>query len=400
MKIGIIREGKNPPDARVPLTPEQCARIQQLFPLEIVVQPSAVRCYRDEEYRRAGIVLSEYLDDCDLLMGVKEVPVDQLHADKTYCFFSHTIKKQAYNRKLLQAILDKHIRMIDYEVMTDDNGVRLVAFGYFAGMVGAYNGLMTYGQRTGTFQLRRLKDCHDYAEALEQIPTLKLPVIKIALTGTGRVSTGAARVLRDMGIREVKPEEYLQQTYNEAVFTQLDSPHYVARKGGGQYDRSEFHAHPDRYESAFVPYASLTDIFINGIYWDNRAPIFFTLEEMQSPDFRIRVIADITCDICPLSSVPSTIRASTIANPIFGYDPFTGEETTPHQPQVIDMMAIDNLPSELPRDASAAFGEMLITHLIPALLERDNAMVKRATIAENGILQPDFAYLEDYVYIK
>ena len=151
MKLALIREGKVPPDSRVPLTPEQCAYVLANHPVEIVVEPSPIRCFADDEYREAGIALQNDLSDADVLLGVKEVPVEQLIPGKTYFFFSHTIKKQAYNRRLLQTILEKRIRLIDYEVLTDLNGRRLIAFGRFAGMVGAHNALYTFGRRSGLF---------------------------------------------------------------------------------------------------------------------------------------------------------------------------------------------------------------------------------------------------------
>ena len=398
MKIGIIREGKTPPDARVPLTPKQCATIQQHFPLAIQVAESPYRCYSDSEYLAENVTINNDFSDCDLLMGIKEVPVEQLIPNKTYAFFSHTIKKQAHNRKLLQMILEKNIRLIDYEILTNERGKRLIAFGYFAGMVGAHNALWTYGQRTGSLKLKRMKDCKDYDEALSIYQEVKFPPVKIVLTGTGRVGTGAAKVLLDMGIKKIEPEIFLKKSYTYPVFTQLLCHHYVARKDKRKFDKKDFYFHPENYQSIFLPYASAADIMINGIYWDSRAPTFFTKDEMKGDDFNIQVISDVTCDIAPSSSIPSTLRASTIANPVFGYDPFTEQEDAPYQNGVIDMMTIDNLPNELPRNASMAFGKQFIEHVLKALLQGwDNPMIKRATIASNGHLMQRYAYLQDFV---
>lgn len=398
MKIGIIREGKTPPDSRVPLTPKQCKLISQEYHLPIVVEPSPVRSYTDEEYQKQGIEMSEEMQTCDLLMGVKEVPVKQLIPGKTYCFFSHTIKKQTYNRKLLQSILEKKIRLIDYEVLTNQKGQRVIAFGRFAGMVGAHNALYTYAQRTGDFQMKRMKDHHDYAEAKQHYKKIKFPAVKIVLTGTGRVGRGAAAVLKDMGIQEVAPEDFLKHNYKEAVFTQLRLGYYVGRPDGKAFPPKEFYEHPDRFVSVFQPFTKAADIMINGIYWDNRAPAFFTTKQMCEEDFRIRVIADVTCDIAPVSSIPSTLRASTIEAPIFGYNPFTESETAPHQEHTIDMMTVDNLPSELPRDASKAFGQQFIEFVLPEFLKPEiSDMLKRATIAVDGQLGPHFQYLKEYV---
>ncbi len=398
VKIGVIREGKVPPDARAPLTPEQCGEAMVELPVRVVVQPSPVRCFRDEEYTRHGIALQEDLSDCDVLLGIKEVPIDQLIPGKTYLFFSHTMKEQPHNRRLLQAILEKNIRLIDYEALTNEQGERLIAFGFYAGIVGAHNALWTWGRRTGQFSLPRLCDSHDYAEVLEVYEKLTLPPLRIVLTGSGRVSTGAAKNLRDMGIRQVSPQEFLEQAFTEAVFTQIVAGDYAEHREGRPFDKKHFYAHGDEYRSIFAPYYRKSDIFINGIFYDTKAPMFFTAEEMRRPDFRIRVIADATCDIMPGSSVPSTIRPSKIADPVYGFDPAGNCETAPYQPGSIDMMAIDNLPSELPRDASAFFGRQLLEKILPELLKgRASDAICRGMIAENGRLTAEFAYLAGYV---
>lgn len=397
IKIGIIREGKTPPDARSPLTPEQCAEAQVELPVRIVVEPSPIRSFKDEEFKSHGIHLQEDLSDCDILLGVKEVPVDKLIPGKTYLFFSHTIKKQPYNSPLLQAVLKKKIRLIDYEVLTDGRGERLIAFGFYAGIVGAHNGLWTWGKRTGQFSLPRLCESHDYAEVLEVYERLQLPPLRIVLTGGGRVSSGAAKNLRDMGIRQVSPSEFLENQFDTAVFTQLQAQDYVAHRDGKAFDKSHFYANGGEYVSIFERFWRLTDIFVNGIFYDKKAPMFFSVEDMQRPDFRPKVIADITCDLMPASSVPSTIRASKIADPVYGFDPVTGMETPPYQQNSVDVMAIDNLPSELPRDASAFFGRQLLEKILPELLKgRESEAICRGMIAENGVLTKEFSYLEDY----
>lgn len=397
VKIGIIREGKIPPDARTPLTPEQCAEAQVELPLRIVAQPSPIRSFKDEEFRAHGIHLQEDLSDCDVLLGVKEVPIDQLIPNKTYLFFSHTIKKQPHNRPLLRAILEKNIRLIDYEALTDERGERLIAFGFYAGIVGAHNALWTYGRRSGQFALPRLCESHDYAAVLELYEKLRLPPLRIVLTGGGRVASGAAKNLRDMRIRQVAPAAFLEQDYAEPVFTQLHAHDYVAHRDARPFDKKHFYAHPEEYVSTFAPFYRRADIFINGIFYDKKAPRFFSREEMCGPDFRVGIIADVTCDLMPGSSVPSTIRASTIAEPVYGFDPQSGQESAPHVPGSVDVMAIDNLPSELPRDASAFFGRQLLEKILPELLlGRDSAVMRRGMITENGQLTPEFAYLADY----
>lgn len=398
IKFGIIREGKVPPDARAPLTPEQCAEAMVELPVRIVVQPSPVRCFKNEEYTTHGVPLQEDLSDCDVLLGVKEVPLNLLIPEKTYLFFSHTMKKQPHNRRLLQAIVEKKIRLIDYEALTNERGERLIAFGFYAGIVGAHNALWTWGRRSGQFSLPRLCESHDYAEVLSIYEKQSLPPLRIVLTGGGRVASGAAKNLRDMGIREATPDEFLYRDYPVAVFTQILAEHYVARRDGAAFEKEHFYRHGEDYESVFAPYYRRADIFINGIFYDKKSPSFFSVEEMQAPDFHIQVIADITCDIMPDSSVPSTIRASKIADPVYGFDPKTGMETPPFQPGAVDVMAIDNLPSELPRDASAFFGRQLLERILPELLKgRNSDVIRRGMIAEAGSLTQQFNYLAGYL---
>ncbi len=397
MKIGIIREGKTPPDSRAPLTPEQCAHLIRDLKLDIRVEPSNIRCYTNAEYMDFHVPLSADLEDCDILMGIKEVPIEQLIPGKTYLFFSHTIKAQPHNRKLLLEILNRRIRLLDYEVMTDEHRRRLIAFGKFAGMVGAHNALWTWGMRTGAFELPRMKDCFDYEAAKDHYHRINWPPVKIVVTGSGRVGTGAIEVLHDMGILQVSPKEFLENDFEEAVFTQVSPYDYVARTDGQPFHTRDFYAHPGEYRSVFEPFTRASDIMINGIFWDNRAPAFFTAASMENPEFRIRVIADITCDIAPESSIPSTLRPSSIANPVYGYDPHTGLETEPFLPGSVDVMAIDNLPSEMPRDASRAFGDQFIHHILHELMLPESPVIERATVAVDGRLGKHFQYLKSYV---
>ncbi len=398
MKIGIIREGKVPPDSRVPIIPTQCAYILDKYAVDMKVQRSDGRCYSNQEYIDEGINVVDSVDDCEVLMGVKEVPIDQLVPNKTYLFFSHTIKKQAYNRKLLLAILEKNIRLIDYETLTDEKGKRLIAFGRFAGIVGAHNGIMTYGARTGSFSLKRMNDCKDYAEAKDHYKKLKFPAFKTVVTGTGRVASGAVEVLDHMNIRRVSPEEFLSNDYAEAVYTQLACKDYVEHKEGLDFENSDFYKNPEAYKSQFDAYTKVTDLLINGIYWDNKAPAFFSKADMKKSDFKISVIADVTCDIAPVSSIPSTLFASTIADPLFGYNVETEKVDDLHKEGVVDMMTIDNLPNEMPRDASESFGEQFIASVLSELINSENSeVIERATVAKNGKLGSHFQYLKDYV---
>jgi hypothetical protein len=399
MKIGIIREGKIPPDCRAALSPAQAAFIQRNFDAHILVAPSPIRCFSDAEYRQEGIEVTHDLSDCDVLLGIKEVPIPQLQVGKTYFFFSHTIKKQAHNRALLQAVLEKNITLVDYEVLTDEYGQRLVAFGKFAGMVGAHNGLLGYGLRTGAFSLPRMKDLSYYSEARRVYRKTLFPPIRAVVTGSGRVSTGAIEVLYDAGFKEVSVDDYLQKTFIQPVFTQILPQDYVERLDGQPFSKKDYYADPSVFRSTFHQFFGRTDLLINGIFYDRRAPRFFELSDMMRFDFKIPVIADITCDMMPNSSIPSTIIASDIDQPFYGFDPIQNAVATdPFAPNVVTMMTVDNLPNELPRDASVFFGEQFIVQVLPELLRGgDRAVVERAMIAQDGHLTPRFSYLADYL---
>lgn len=397
-RIGLLREGKIPADKRVPFTPAQTEEIEQRFPTaKIVCQESPVRCFTEEEYKTLSIEVADKLNDCDILMGIKEVPIESLIENKTYLFFSHTIKKQPHNRKLLQAVLKKNIRLIDYEALKDYQGNRLVAFGRFAGIVGAYNGLWTYGKRFNLFSLRRAFECFDVNDLKLELRKVQLPPLKIILTGSGRVGKGAMETLDSSGIRKVSPVDFLSKVYNEAVYTQLSSADYHERIEEGHFNREEFHKHPERYRSQFLKFTTVADLLLAGAFWNPKAPVLFKREDMLSQDFKIKVIADITCDID--GSLPSTKRASSIPDPIYDYDPYADSVKQPLSGENhVTVMAVDNLPCELPRSASEEFGRDLIDKILKPLLVNDSeGIIKRGTIAENGELTEDFKYLQDYV---
>lgn len=397
MKVALIREGKIPADSRVVLSPEQAAEVQQKFPhVKVICQSSELRCFTDEQYREKGIEIAKEISDCDILLGVKEVPIPELIPDKTYFFFSHTIKKQAYNRPLLQSILQKNIRLVDYERLTAPGGERVVAFGRFAGIVGAYNGLYTFGQKYKLYDIRRAKDCYDMEDLGKEYGKIQLPPIKIAVTGTGRVAQGAVEVLEGVGIRKVSPQEYLEQDFQEPVYTQLDVTDYNRKKGRGKFGKREFFDHPHKFVSSFGPFTQVTDLFIAGAFWDHRAPVLFYREDMMQEGFKIKVVADITCDI--EGSIPSTKQPSTIDDPVYDYDPWQDQVAEAYGSEKnVSVMAIDNLPSELPRDASRSFGENLIKHVFPQLFGEDDGTIARATIAEGGKLTEPYHYLQDFV---
>ncbi len=394
MRIGIIREEKIPADKRVPFTPEQCKKIKKQFGVELVLQSSKVRCFEDALYVQEGISVVDDVSDCDILFGVKEVPVDLLIPAKTYFFFSHTIKKQVHNKKLMKALLEKNITMVDYECLTNKAGERILGFGRYAGVVGTYNAMLAYGQRNDLYNLKPANKCVDRSELEKELKKVKLPPIKIVLTGGGRVANGTIEILNTLGIKSVSPEEFLSLDFNEPVYTQLHADHHYHRKDDGRFDMHELMQHPERYRAVFVPYTKVADVFISCHFWDPKAEKLFSKEDMKAADFSLKVIADITCDID--GSVPSTIRSSTIEDPLYGYDPITEKETLPFQSSSITVMAVDNLPCELPRDASTDFGLALMEKVLPCLANDPDGIIERAMICRGGKLMERFGYLRDY----
>jgi len=399
MKIGVVREGKTPPDQRVPLTPAQCAELKRSYPeVELVVESSEVRRISDGEYRAEGIDVVQDLSGCDVLLGVKEVPMSELIPDTTYLFFSHTYKLQPYNAKLLRTIVDKRIRLIDYELIKRANGQRVIGFGRWAGIVGAYNGLRAWGMRQGTFALPRAIDCADMKEMVSEAKAIDLPShMKIVLTGGGRVGMGAHELLTSLGLREVHAEAFLKEDFNEAVFTRLDVEQYNARIDGKPFDMEGFMTDATGYKSTFMPYAEVADMYIAGHYWAEGSPFLFTREDMKSASWNVKVVADVSCDID--GPVACTLRPSTIAEPHYGYNPSTESECAMDDPSGVTVMAVDNLPCELPRDASHGFGKEMMAHVIPLLVggDRDNMLTNASETTLEGALATKFAYLQEYI---
>jgi len=397
IKVGILREGKVPHDKRVPFTPAQCKYILEHYPkVELFIQPCEYRCFSDDEYRAEGLILKEDISDCDLLMGIKEVPVKDLIPSKKYVFFSHTIKKQQHNRKMLQTILEKKIELIDYECLTDEEHNRVIGFGRFAGVIGAYNAIMAYGRRYHLFDLKQAYEFTNLFDLEEELDKVKLPNIKIIITGGGRVANGSIETMGALKIRKVTPYEFINYSFREPVYVNLHSKDYYKDKDGGPWVVGEFYEHPEDFECTFIRYAPVCDLLIHCSFWDPKAEPLFTKEQMRSPAFHISVIADVTCDMN--GSIPSTTQSSNIENPFYGYNPDTEKIDEPFSTNTITVMAVDNLPCELPRDSSEDFGKNLIERVLPSLFDKDEkGFINRATITKDGKLTNRFNYLEDYV---
>ncbi|MFV8466951.1 NAD(P)-dependent oxidoreductase [Flavobacterium sp. LB1P62] len=397
MRFGIIKERKNPPDRRVVFSPNELARIKQMYQgVSIKVESSDIRIFTDEQYKNLGIEVTNDISDCDVLFGVKEVPVEDLIPNKVYFFFSHTIKKQPYNRKLLQAILEKNIVLYDHETIVDANNRRLIGFGKYAGIVGVYNSIRAFGIKFELFKLPKADTLSGKEALIANLKRLVLPPLKFVITGAGKVGNGAKEVLDAMKVKEVSVVNYLTKNYAQPVYTQVDVLEYNKRKDGKILDFTDFYENPQDYVSDFERFTKVSDIYITGHFHANEAPVILTSEMLQSKDCKIKVVADISCDVN--GPIACTLRSSTIAEPLYGYWPNENKEVDVFHPAAIVVMAVDNLPCELPKDASEGFGEMFMEHVIPAFFNEDkDGILQRAKITENGKLTPRFSYLQDYV---
>jgi saccharopine dehydrogenase (NAD+, L-lysine forming) len=396
LHLGLIREEKVPHDNRVAFTPLQCKWIMTHYPgVSITVQPSTGRCFSDDEYCTAGVQLAEDLSGCEVLLGIKEIPTDKLLAGKTYLFFSHTKKKQPHNRGMLKAILEKNITLIDYECLVHEDGQRILGFGFFAGVVGAHNGLLAYGERTGTFKFKRVHECRDFQELITHYFGVKIPPVKIVATGSGRVTAGILEVMGLLGIKYIPPEEFLINSYAYPVYTQLKAGELYLRKTDKTYSREDFHAHPENYDCKFLPYVTASDILMNGIYWDKNIEPLFSWADLAKDNFRIRVIADITDDA--QGSIPCNLGDGTIEEPVYDVNRFTQQKLPPFHDEGVTMMCVGNLPNELPRDASQYFGDQLMKFVFDELMKPDSKMIAKATIAKGGQLTEEYGYLKGYV---
>jgi alanine dehydrogenase len=398
MQFGIIKERKNPPDRRVVFTPEELVRLKKEHPQVVIkVESSDIRVFNDDAYSNLGIQVSVDISDCDVFFGVKEIPVDYLIPNKKYFFFSHTIKKQVHNQKLLRAILDKNIELYDHETIVDANNKRLIGFGRYAGIVGAYNGFRGFGIKYDLFNIPKAETLQNKEDLIARLKRQTLPNIKIVLTGHGKVGMGAKEILDGMKLKQVSPEDFLTKIYSQPVYTQIDVLDYNKRIDGTNSDsNNDFYQNPQAYLSNFERFTKVADIFIAGHFHGNDAPDILTHDMLKAPDCKLKVVADISCDVG--GPIACTIKASTIADPFFGYLPSDNKEVPFTHPGSIMVMSVDNLPCELPKDASEGFGEMFMEHVIPAFFNNDkDGILARAKMTENGKLTPRFAYLQDYV---
>jgi len=399
IKLGVIREGKVPPDFRVPLTPKQCKAIEVLYPnVEVFVQRSPIRTYPDSAYAEQGITLVDSLEDCDYILGVKEVQIEDLIPNKTFFFFSHTFKKQPYNRALLNAVLDKKIHLVDYEVLKDKYNKRIIGFGRYAGIVGCYNAFLTYGLKSGRYSIKPANECVDRKEVEQELKKVDLPAdFRVVLTGFGRVGHGAREIIDLLPITEVSPEEYLKNSFEGPVYTHLEAEDYFAPQDGSSFVKKDFYSTPENYISTFARYSKKSEMYIPCHFWSAKSPYILTNDDLLHADNRIKVVGDISCDIA--GPIACTIRPSKIGNGMYGYDPMTQTEVDFMQEGAIAVMAIDNLPCELPKDASEYFGNELLKYVLPCLFgeDPDEVITRGSQTTKTGELTDGFSYLSNYI---
>ena len=401
MKIGLIRETKIPEDNRVALSPEQVYAMSMAFPTHsFAVQSSDIRAYHDEDYAKLGIEVKEDISDCDVLFGIKEPELATLMPDKHYFFFGHFAKMQEYNKPLLCALTERRVTFSDYEYLVDDGGHRVCAFGWWAGIVGVYYTLQCYGLRNGVFSLPK-PDRHFTLEKLRGIlSSVRLPAVKLLITGNGRVSSGAQYILDQIGAVRLERREYLScERVAHLSYCVATTEDLVVHKNGMKYDREEFLQWPAHYASDFKKWAASTDILLSCHFWDSNAPVYLDYEDLSNAENRIRVIGDVTCDIN--GSIKSTVRPSTHSNPFYDYNPMSRKEELPFSSNNnISVMAVDTCPNALAMDASTYFGEMLIQNVIFPILEghiSDDPVIRRATILDRGQLTPAYKYLDTFL---
>jgi len=393
---------------RVPFSPTQISYLLNKFSnLKIIVQPSKRRCFKDKDYLKAGAQITDNLYSSNIIFGVKEVDISTLVKDKTYLFFSHTskvhqhigqvIKDKAiiYKKELLKEVIKKNITLIDYENIRNASGegYRYLGFGRFAGIIGAYNTLNLYLKLNEKLQLPRAFEINNYEQVKKLISKQNFNKLKILLTGSGRASKGAIELLKHANIRQVSINDYLSNKYDEAVFCNISAKKHIERKDGKNSSYQDFILNPHEYNFKVKNYLFDTDIFIACHYWDPKFPKLFYPKQIN--EFKnLKIIGDVTCDIN--GSVPTTIRSTSISEPYYSINTDQMKEIELGN-KGIAVMAVDNLPSELPRDASVEFGSSVISEILPYLIDKDDGRINRATTASNGKFCENFTYLNDFI---
>ena len=401
--IGIIRESRND-ENRTPLVPEHIKKYKESNPnINFIIQPSNSRCFSDEEYELCGAKINENLNECSIIFGVKEIDPNILINNRTYLFFSHTFKinKQQKNieknkKDLLLSILNKKITLIDYENIRGKNGTRCLGFGRFAGIVGCYNTLNLLLKVLGKQSLASAYKINDYERLVLNLKNLYFPKTKILVTGDGRVAKGVIELLNQTNIKAVSKKDFLEKKFDQPIFCNLETKDYVTNNSSTNFNLEHFINNPQDYSSSALQYLKETNILISAHYWDPSSPKIFENEDLKVLQ-NLKIVGDITCDIN--GSVPTTIRSTTIEEPNYWIERYTLKEIDENN-DGIAVMAVDNLPSELPRDSSTEFSEGIINEVLPFLLKEDDGRILNGTITTDGSFLEKYNYLNDYIRIN
>ena len=401
--IGIVRESRND-ENRTPLVPEHIKKYKESNPnINFIIQPSNSRCFSDEEYELCGAKINENLNECSIIFGVKEIDPNILINNRTYLFFSHTFKinKQQKNiekhkKDLLLSILNKKITLIDYENIRGKNGTRCLGFGRFAGIVGCYNTLNLLLKVLGKQSLASAYKINDYERLVLNLKNLYFPKTKILVTGDGRVAKGVIELLNLTNIKAVSKKDFLEKKFDQPIFCNLETKDYVTNNSSTNFSLEHFINNPQDYSSSALQYLEETDILISAHYWDPSSPKIFENEDLKVLQ-NLKIVGDITCDIN--GSVPTTIRSTTIEEPNYWIERYTLKEIDENN-DGIAVMAVDNLPSELPRDSSTEFSQGIINEVLPFLLKEDDGRILNGTITTDGSFLEKYNYLNDYIRIN
>lgn len=401
--IGIVRESRND-ENRTPLVPEHIKKYKESNPnINFIIQPSNSRCFSDEEYELCGAKINENLNECSIIFGVKEIDPNILINNRTYLFFSHTFKinKQQKNiekhkKDLLLSILNKKITLIDYENIRGKNGTRCLGFGRFAGIVGCYNTLNLLLKVLGKQSLASAYKINDYERLVLNLKNLYFPKTKILVTGDGRVAKGVIELLNLTNIKAVSKKDFLEKKFDQPIFCNLETKDYVTNNSSTNFNLEHFINNPQDYSSSALQYLKETNILISAHYWDPSSPKIFENEDLKVLQ-NLKIVGDITCDIN--GSVPTTIRSTTIEEPNYWIERYNLKEIDENN-DGIAVMAVDNLPSELPRDSSTEFSEGIIKEVLPFLLKEDDGRILNGTITTDGSFLEKYNYLNDYIRIN
>ena len=401
--IGIVRESRND-ENRTPLVPEHIKKYKESNPnINFIIQSSNSRCFSDEEYELCGAKINENLNECSIIFGVKEIDPNILINNRTYLFFSHTFKinKQQKNiekhkKDLLLSILNKKITLIDYENIRGKNGTRCLGFGRFAGIVGCYNTLNLLLRVLGKQSLASAYKINDYERLVLNLKNLYFPKTKILVTGDGRVAKGVIELLNQTNIKAVSKKDFLEKKFDQPIFCNLETKDYVTNNSSTNFNLEHFINNPQDYSSSALQYLKETNILISAHYWDPSSPKIFENEDLKVLQ-NLKIVGDITCDIN--GSVPTTIRSTTIEEPNYWIERYNLKEIDENN-DGIAVMAVDNLPSELPRDSSTEFSEGIIKEVLPFLLKEDDGRILNGTITTDGSFLEKYNYLNDYIRIN